>query len=56
MRDSGRQDLYQVRSSPYTGEDCARGVFAVKEVHQGDIVEVAHCIKLSAEEYHDFGR
>ena len=56
MRESCRQDLYRVRSTPYTGEDCARGVFAVEDIKQGVLVEVAHCIKLSAQEYHSHGR
>lgn len=56
MLGSCRQGLFQVKSSPYTGEDCARGVFASQEIQQGALVEVAHCIKLSAQEYYNYGR
>lgn len=78
MLNSCRQELFHVRSTPYTGEECARGtavrrcvyvsvdgvmltqppagVFAVQEIPQGAVIEVAHCIKLSAQEYHNHGR
>ena len=78
MLDSCRQELFHVRSTAYTGEECARGtavrrcvhvfvdsvmlteppagVFAAHEIPQGAVVEVAHCIKLSAQEYQNHGR
>ena len=56
MRESCTQDLYCVKSTLYTGEECARGVFAVQDIQQGALVELAHCIKLSAQEYQKFGR
>lgn len=50
------QGLYQVRSTPYTEEVCARGVFATEQIQQGTLVEIAHCIKFSAHEYQSHGR
>ncbi len=32
------------------------GVFATKQIQQGTLVEAAHCIKLSAHEYQNYGR
>lgn len=56
MPDICQQKVFLVRSTPYTGEECARGVFAVQQIRHSTLVEVAHCIKLTPQEYQDHGR
>ncbi|CAL5220854.1 g2939 [Coccomyxa viridis] len=42
---------YRVRETPYTGEAKARGVFAARSIRRGELVETAHCIYISKQEY-----
>ncbi len=39
-----------VRSVQYTEERCARGVFALRRLERGTLVEAAHCIHIPPEE------
>lgn len=41
----------EVRSTPYTQEANARGVFATKRIPRGTLIEKAHTIRFSAEEH-----
>ena len=36
--------------------DWCAGVFANQDIACGTVIETAHCIKLSAQEYHEHGR
>jgi tRNA-specific adenosine deaminase 3 len=41
----------EIRSTPYTGESNARGVFATKIIRRGTLIERAHTIRFTAEEH-----
>ena len=40
-----------VRPVNYTGEDVSRGVFALRRIGRGELVEIAPCLKFSANEH-----
>lgn len=40
-----------VRSTPYTEEAVARGVFAARDIARGTLIERSHCLMFTAEEH-----
>ncbi|CAK0783185.1 hypothetical protein CVIRNUC_006384 [Coccomyxa viridis] len=42
---------HKIIHTPYTGEAVARGVFAARKIARGELVEAAHCIFISRQEY-----
>ena len=40
-----------VRRVSYTGEEVSRGVFALRRVARGEVIEIAPCLKFSREEH-----
>lgn len=41
----------EVRCTPYTGEEHARGVFALAPIVRGTLIELSHCLTFDAKEH-----
>jgi SET domain-containing protein len=42
-----------VRRVPYTGEEVSRGVFALRRILRGELIECAPCLKFTAKEHEE---